>query len=178
VNADPEPFGQAGVRQFLRPILLRVAMLFGIVAALMWYRSHHAVDALVRVGPEAVLEVRSIFGRVVVTRLDRGGVPRGQPAAWEFHTDEFRGPIRDAWRPGWRKTLGVQWGREPYGPDSAQTAWRLRVRWPTLVAVYGAAFALLWVRTTVADRRRRSSTAAAAPSGASRPGSGELTAKN
>lgn len=145
-SQPPEAFGQAGVRRFAPAVLGRIVLVFLIVSVLMWHRSHSTADQLVRDGATHTWVVRSIYGRIVIQRLDRD--PDSPPSQWSIDSFDVRRPIRDGWAPSWQKAIGLQWGHDV--GDRGQTFWWLRVRWPTLSLV----FAVLTLYLAVKLRRR------------------------
>jgi hypothetical protein len=119
------------VRRFAPAVVGRIVLVLLIVSVLMWYRSHHTADQFVRDGVKHTWVVRSIYGRIVVQRVDRN--PDEPPARWSIDSFDFRRPIRDGWAPSWQKAVGLQWGTDI--DNRGQAVWWLRVRWPTLSLV-------------------------------------------
>jgi len=108
--------------------------------------------------------VRSIYGRIVVTRTDLRegdvdadevfGVPESG-TGWNYAMVDVPDEMPDGWRASWKKTLGVEWRHESLLRQPAVIGgWWLRVRWRTITLL--AMVPPLLITMLHESRRRRS----------------------
>src|SRR3954451_1163394 len=69
-NRALEPFGQAGVRQFLIPVASLVLLFIACFSAVMWSRSYDTSDLIGRRIGISNWSIYSIWGRIIIMRTD------------------------------------------------------------------------------------------------------------
>jgi hypothetical protein len=153
-NPFDEPFGQAGVRKYLRPLFLTACAIAVCICMLLMVRSYSNYDRFFRIADGNVYTVGSVMDRILFT-VQRLPTPEPDSGSWSFSSSPVE-TMRDGWAPSWRKTLGIDWGEEIVRDGDTQTYWRLRIRWRTLIAIY--MLPLLWEVVRRRLHRRRVST--------------------
>ena len=153
-GAEPDAFGQLGVRQFAVPALSLVMLFLAGVSGVMWYRSFDTSDVLNRRIGGTTWAVYSVYGRILVLRSDlspsAGSV---SDTGWQYGSQPVPDFVQDLWTPSWRKTLGVEWRSEPIGNNLVIVGgWWLRIRWRTVLVLS----AILPVWRAIVDWRRSS----------------------
>lgn len=135
---DPEPFGQRGIRGMVRPLFVTLCALGVAISLAMLVRSHKFYDRVWQAENYRRTDITSAMGQIVYTRRQ---TLRPAPAGtgWQYESAEFRSD-NDGWPESFRKTIGIQWGDEPFTRRDGQVfqAWRLRIRWRTMLALYAA----------------------------------------
>src|SRR5262249_39800347 len=124
------------------PLVSMILLLIACCAAMLWLRSYSTVDTFARMSArnDAMLVVRSIYGRILVTRDPQAVQPVFEFAADRWNYEQFPAPVtvRDPWADSWKKRIGVEWQRNEtaLGQTQAGAFW-LRIRWPTIVVLCG-----------------------------------------
>jgi hypothetical protein len=158
-----EPFGQTGIRQYILPALAAVSFTLACAAAIMWFRSSNTADILARRDGAVTFSVRSIYGRIVVTRADLRdadvddvpGIPVSS-GGWQYGMFEVPDSLPDGWRESWRKSIGVEWQDEAlFRHPSVVGGWWLRVRWRTITLLAMAPPITIAIVHDLRQRRRR-----------------------
>jgi hypothetical protein len=158
-----EPFGQTGIRQYILPALAAVSFTVACAAAIMWFRSGNTADIFARRDGAVTWSVRSIYGRILVTRTDLRdaevdevpGIP-ATSVGWQYATFEVPDSLPDGWRESWLKSLGVEWQDEPlFNHPSVVGGWWLRVRWRTVTLLALAPPVTIALVRELRQRRRR-----------------------
>ena len=132
----PEPFGQRGVRQYVgrASTVLCLVVMFGAIAMLA--RSHFTTDVIARVDDDGLIEIRSIYGRLLV--YSRPFVrTETDPHGWLMQSYPMPTRIRDPWVPSWKKTLGFEIGFSDLAGRAEPGWWWMRLKWSTLAIVAG-----------------------------------------
>ncbi len=130
----PEPFGQRGVRQYFGRASTAICLLVMFIAIGMLARSHFVVDVIAKVQDDRLMEIRSVYGRLLVysrpfTRAE------GDPRGWLLQSYPMPGRIRDPWAPGWQKTLGFEVGRTDLAGQGQPGWWWMRLKWSTVAVL-------------------------------------------
>ncbi len=139
-----EPFGQAGVLRFVRPMLQIMVTCICVISACLWYRSYNLSDSF-SVWPidQYGWTTNSIYGRIVFNRFllsreypDSPAVPGGTIRT-SYTTSLVPETIVDAWQPSWLKTLGIEWRHVsvPLALRGHFSDFWLRIRWRTITLV-------------------------------------------
>lgn len=145
----PEPLGQRGIREMAGPLLMTSSLLTMFLAIAMLARSHFVVDILTRQGSYRDVEVRSVYGRLLVVWQTRAD-PR-EVRTWTHRTFPMPTRIYDPWVWSWRKALGADFGRgAPSGEPLPGVGW-IRIKWSTIAVLT----ALLPVGHVLSRRLRR-----------------------
>lgn len=111
-------------------LFMVLSLLMMFVAIAMAARSHFVVDILSRQGTYRDVEVRSVYGRLLVVWQNR--VQARDPQAWSHRTFPMPTRIHDPWAWSWRKAIGADFGRGgPAGEPLPGVGW-IRVKWSTL----------------------------------------------
>lgn len=112
------------------PSLMVASLLVMFAAIAMAARSHFVVDILSRQGAYRDVEVRSVYGRLLVVWQNRGDARNA--SAWSHRTFPMPTRIYDPWAWSWRKAIGADFGRgAPSGEPVPGVGW-LRVKWSTI----------------------------------------------
>jgi hypothetical protein len=165
----PEPFGQTGIRQYILPTLATISFTLACAAAIMWVRSRSTADIFARRDGAVAWSVRSIYSRVVVTRLDLAdadvddvpGIPL-TGGGWQYASMEVPDSLPDGWQESWRKTLGVEWRDESlYRHPSVTGGWWMRIRWRTITLAVMVPPLVIAIVHDIRQRRRKQQRAAA-----------------
>lgn len=134
-DAGPDPFGQAGVRQYIGKALAWLCLLGAIVAAAMWYRSSFYSDWAEWRGEGQIMHVRSVMSRLMIDFSTYAQRQNGQEG-W-IYRGRYTNNVRDGWSKSIWKTIGIE--ARPYPLDGAATGgfW-LRVNWSFICASLAA----------------------------------------
>lgn len=152
VETFAEPFGQRGIRQFVRPLVI-VCSVFGLfLSTFMLLRSQNLHESFYQVAEGRRIELTSAIDQIFITLSPaRSGEP--QSTVWVYNSFPAAS-ARDGWADSWLKFVGVEWGDEPDTRFRNQnlTCWRFRVRWRTLVLIF--LLPLVWEVIRLKRRRR------------------------
>jgi hypothetical protein len=131
------------------PLLMTVSLLMMFVSIAMLARSHFVVDILTRQGRHRDVEVRSVYGRLLVVWQTRDDSREAR--SWTHRTFPMPTRIYDPWAWSWRKALGADFGRgSPSGEPMPGVSW-IRVKWSTIAVLT----AVLPIGHVVSRRLRR-----------------------
>jgi hypothetical protein len=136
-DLPPEPFGQAGIRQYAGRILAWLFLTVGLCAAAMGHRSGRFEDVVEWSGRGQWLSIRSTGGRLTVLAAGKQG-ETGEGHGWSFGGRYNRRPDGWARRP-WRTTLGDVAGIEAVvGPPDSNfdSGFYFRASWPSLAVLF------------------------------------------
>jgi hypothetical protein len=126
-TSPAEPFGQAGVRQYVVPILHWVCVVLFAVSVTMWWRSGQIVDELSLRRLNQTVEIRSGIGQLSL-RTELFQARRYGNNPWTYRSLPVGGRTRDRWEDGMWKRIGVQLTPGAEG-GSAHAGFLLRVKW-------------------------------------------------
>jgi hypothetical protein len=131
-----EPFGQRGIRGMVRPLFIGFCAMGVAISLAMLVRSHKYYDRVSQSRDYRRTDLTSAMGQIVYTnRRTLRPAPGG--TGWQYESAEFTSD-NDGWPESWKKVIGVQWGDESFTRADGRVfqAWRLRIRWRTLLAIY------------------------------------------
>ncbi|HQY88078.1 MAG TPA: hypothetical protein PK402_05425 [Tepidisphaeraceae bacterium] len=136
IETPPEAFGQASAGKYVMSVFVILSMICSGVSLAMWRRSHNLSDVFYKDTPTGMVEIRSVYGRLILTRShfeEPSGVPQGND--WNYMRRDVPDTIRDGWRPGFWKTVGFQQGVDLNPQQGVSQQHWLRIRWPTLAVI-------------------------------------------
>lgn len=129
-DEGPEPFGQAGVRQYFGKAVAWCCVIVAMLAAAMWYRSTFFLDTFEWHAKDQAIHVRSVASRLIVDFAADGQRISGSQG-WSYGGRYLR-DINDAWRGSIWKTVGIEFSARPFDGTATAGFW-LRVKWQFIV---------------------------------------------
>ena len=135
-DVGPDPFGQAGVRQYIGKWLAWLCVLAAIITSAMWYRSSFFFDTFEWRGKGQTMRIISAQSQLLIDysvddqkRLGLGGSGWSYRGGYTMHRN-----LRDNWQESPLKTLGFEFQSEPLKRSAASGFW-LRAKWQFIVIV-------------------------------------------
>ena len=148
-DSGPEAFGQAGVRQFIAPII-RWLCIVGCAASLaMWHRSTQLADELAFRRVDQQFSIASISGHLRVHSVQYDARRWGD-VGWLYRHRPLSRRTADWWPSSIFKWVGIEMSFNPLDPTATTGFW-LRIQWYFAAALFAAVPVGQWLL----QRRRR-----------------------
>ncbi len=135
-----EPFGQAGIRQYVGRVLLWFLITCLICSCGMWYRSLSYSDRIDWRGDGDMATISTIAGRIWLAYNNYDG-NRVNNSGWSYSGGEFDpSRIEDRWKNSVYKVIGIELSLTPEnigrGPRAVSGMW-IRIKWYFVTGVFG-----------------------------------------